>query len=331
MVISSSAIDGVLPTPRDPLGGPARKNLGGGGPSLANPSAWRTGEEIVAPRCAPTVVATAPSAAPNTTFSAPQEAERKLGSQPDPEKPRFDLLTLREWFNEVDKDRNGHVTKVEWLGFLQFHPQIRALVLSISPQQRAADGGTAVDEPPRSEASKKETEAKHMRRLLRIWTDIDKDKNGTLEWNEFVELFRRGGFLLEYAEKNNPKERLASILGEMHESPAKQDEAELDEFMQLRNQHLDGERRRSLGASEALDAIDTIAQEEQTVEATRSGSESFRGRRTSLAKIAGGVPTSDEPTSPTSQPRSSLSLAEPSKRGGRRSSGLQRTGLQLSS
>jgi len=178
-------------------------------------------------------------------------------------KARFDKLTLTQWFKDMDKDGNGSVDKKEWLGFMRSNPQLRQFLLrgDALPQQGAC---------PTDAAQRMQDDAREFRRLLQIWRDIDTDKNGTLEFEEFVDFFRQSGNLLEYALPDNPKERLATILVEMTdrsnrgsedhlgESVAVSEEV-LEEFEHLTRSTLHGQRRRSLEA----EAVKQMSRESQ--------------------------------------------------------------------
>jgi len=123
--------------------------------------------------------------------------------------------------------------------------------------------------------------------MLKMWPMIDTDKNGTLEWEEFIEFFRINGFFLEYRTKDNPKDRMAQILTHLHDDNVVQDASDLDEFAQLKNIHLMGERRRSLGSVEAKEALIRLDNE-----STETGEEllSTHARRSSLTRISEYLP-----------------------------------------
>lgn len=156
-------------------------------------------------------------------------------------KPKFDMLTLCQWFQEMDKDKSAHITRMQWLDFLRANPPLKQLMLTGSLQM-----------PDRSKVSEEsirqgQAEARETRRLLKLWKEIDQDKNGTLEWEEFVDYFRQCGFLLEYKTQNNPRAKMAETLLQLHEHSESVPTAQRNEFMQLRGKHMSGERRRSLG------------------------------------------------------------------------------------
>merc|ERR1711904_300180 len=88
------------------------------------------------------------------------------------------------------------------------------------------------------------------RRLGELWIEIDTNGNGTLEWDEFLEFFRKTGRLLVYETKDNPRDRLAGMLQEMHEQQGDlASEADRNAFEELAKNYLDLGRRRSLQAA----------------------------------------------------------------------------------
>lgn len=144
-----------------------------------------------------------------------------------PNLPRFDTLTLQTWFNSIDSNHSGDISKTEWFTFMRTNRQLKMLIL-----------GDTVETDSRADA-------KEMRKLLDIWKSIDTDGNGTLDFDEFVEFFRKSNMLLEYASKDNPRDRIASIVDNVNGNVALQG-SELDEFQQLASKHLQHERRQSM-------------------------------------------------------------------------------------
>lgn len=154
-------------------------------------------------------------------------------------KTRFDLCTIRQWFMEMDIDQTGSVTKDGFMTFLRDRPQLRSLMLAHAP---AKNNGK-----PARVVSQRESEALEMRRLLKVLKDIDEDKNGTLEWEEFVEFFRRSGYLLEYSTKENPREKIADVLGQIHEKKIEGEDVEddlLDKLNKMAGSHMNDQARR---------------------------------------------------------------------------------------
>mmetsp|Transcript_65808 Transcript_65808/g.207876 ORF Transcript_65808/g.207876 Transcript_65808/m.207876 type:complete len:366 (-) Transcript_65808:23-1120(-) len=163
----------------------------------------------------------------------------------------YDVLTLRQWFNGMDTDHSGSVTKQEWLDFLRCNPQLRRLMVHGS----AATNPVVRDRFSEESMEVLRQEAKEMRRFMRILRELDTDRNGTLEFEEFVEFFRRSGNLIEYGAEAHPRARMAVILGWMHADPTMIDEALIQEFEQLVKWNMQGEQRRCLEE----DVIQTVS------------------------------------------------------------------------
>eukprot|EP00747_Dinoflagellata_sp_TGD_P211211 gnl/TRDRNA2_/TRDRNA2_84410_c0_seq3.p1 gnl/TRDRNA2_/TRDRNA2_84410_c0~~gnl/TRDRNA2_/TRDRNA2_84410_c0_seq3.p1 ORF type:complete len:304 (+),score=41.40 gnl/TRDRNA2_/TRDRNA2_84410_c0_seq3:64-912(+) len=158
--------------------------------------------------------------------------------------PKFDTLTLREWFNKMDEDRTGSITKPRWLEFLRRNPEFRTIILGRGMTKLI----TKVSFKNLHEEARQLRQEK--RHLGHLWTELDTDGNGTLEWDEFLEFFSKTGRLLVYETKDNPRDRLAGMLQEMHEQQNDlASEAERNEFNDLSKKYLDLGRRRSLGAA----------------------------------------------------------------------------------
>lgn len=156
----------------------------------------------------------------------------------DDNKPRFDALTLRQWFNVMDVQKTGHVAKNEWMKFLNAHEnkQLKQIILD----------GTDVDISIEDDGSQRMKEALEMRRLLKIWRQLDINGNHTLEWEEFLSFFQRSKMLLEFKEGEHPRARLAQILGDIHHSESTVDTNTFEEFKNLAKVHTHGQRRQSL-------------------------------------------------------------------------------------
>eukprot|EP00419_Tripos_fusus_P044657 CAMPEP_0172833586 /NCGR_PEP_ID=MMETSP1075-20121228/24465_1 /TAXON_ID=2916 /ORGANISM="Ceratium fusus, Strain PA161109" /LENGTH=196 /DNA_ID=CAMNT_0013676353 /DNA_START=3 /DNA_END=593 /DNA_ORIENTATION=+ len=156
---------------------------------------------------------------------------------------RFDELRLREWFNQMDLDRRGHVSKKQFIDFLVSQPRLQKLFvedrhphLNVEPygwQRRVVCG----------------------KMLSKSWRELCESRphEQEMEWKGFSDFFRRRGMLISYKTKHNPKDRLASLLADMHIQPLEQDSQTLDEFVRLRRTHLQGQRKRELGIKELSD------------------------------------------------------------------------------
>jgi len=210
------------------------------------------------------------------------------GIQMDKDKaavPRFDELTIRQWFNCIDTDGNGCLDKQEWLDFLRANPKLKKLIL------RGCDAIGLVDQKVSQSFLQGKEDAREMRRLLKIWKEIDTDGSGTLEWAEFVDFFRRTGNLLEYRNPN-PKQRMAEIVGEINESNDPVPDEAVAEFDELAARHLGGERRRSL-ETEFIKRIDSDGEAACRIRrrhSTQFGESTVSPRRRSSLGISSEMP-----------------------------------------
>lgn len=157
-------------------------------------------------------------------------------------KAMFDIYTLRQWFMEMDTEQSGHVTKDAFMLFLRQRPQLRNLMLAQSQQQVGKNAKEAL-------MTKQAAHALEMRRMLKVLRDIDEDKNGTLEWEEFIEFFRKSGYLLEYSRENphNPREKLAHIMGQIHDQKLEREDIDnklVGNLAELAGKHLNVHARR---------------------------------------------------------------------------------------
>lgn len=139
---------------------------------------------------------------------------------------KWDRLTIRQWFNTMDVDHSGRVSKKEWLGFLRQNPTFRALLLNM---------GTALypDRFSKISLQKLRVEAKEMKKIDMIWRELDTNKNGTLEFDEFVEIFHRTGHYFQYQDEANPREQIASFL-----SCSQGDACSVNSLVQLAKENL---------------------------------------------------------------------------------------------
>mmetsp|Transcript_68267 Transcript_68267/g.134936 ORF Transcript_68267/g.134936 Transcript_68267/m.134936 type:complete len:255 (-) Transcript_68267:175-939(-) len=153
---------------------------------------------------------------------------------------RFDLLRLREWFNRMDVEQCGYVTKGSFMNFLRNQPQLQALLVDgQAPQQNFRRTGLQED-------------AVRWRRQSSTWEDFSCGQ-AHMEWHQFVDFFRRRGWVLDYKTKDNPRDRLAEMLADLHTRPFEPDRQTLHEFAELRRGHLQGQQKRQLGIAIGLD------------------------------------------------------------------------------
>mmetsp|Transcript_90947 Transcript_90947/g.253066 ORF Transcript_90947/g.253066 Transcript_90947/m.253066 type:complete len:358 (-) Transcript_90947:89-1162(-) len=159
-------------------------------------------------------------------------------------KARYDVLTIRQWFNAMDVDHSGHVTKQEWFDFIRANPKLRHLLIHGEKGLPTVIKDRSSDET----AQVLKQESKELRRLLNILRALDVDGSGTLEFEEFLEFFRRSGNLLEYGSDDHPRARLAAIVGFFHSSPNMVNDALVEEFQQLSKWNVRAPQRRPLEA-----------------------------------------------------------------------------------
>lgn len=142
---------------------------------------------------------------------------------------QWDVLTLRQWFNIMDMDCDGSITRHDLAGFLANSRQLRDSLLGDSGQP-IKDGS--------SRASWK---------LVMTFVKDVFHNSGTIEFKEFVEFFRRTGFLVEYQSDANPRVQMADLLGDIHKrDQAVVTDAEARQMVQLAKHHLEGWRRKSV-------------------------------------------------------------------------------------
>jgi len=134
----------------------------------------------------------------------------------------------------MDVEQCGCVTKRHFMNFLRTQPQFQALLVE----------GHA----PQLDFWRKrpQEDAVRWRRVSGIWEEFCGEEEH-LEWKQFMEFFRRRGWALDYNTKENPRDRLAEMLADMHTRPSEQDSQTRHEFAQLRGSHLQGEQKRQLG------------------------------------------------------------------------------------
>lgn len=101
---------------------------------------------------------------------------------------RFNMQTLQAWFREIDDDGTGEISQREFICALQNNKHLQEVLCSMNGGTRAAVDLKA-----------------DIRRMIDVLKDVDTDHNCSLDWEEFVNFFRREGLLLEYktrADKN---------------------------------------------------------------------------------------------------------------------------------
>jgi Ca2+-binding EF-hand superfamily protein len=118
-------------------------------------------------------------------------------------KPKFNIGTIRGWFKEIDVDRTGKVTRRKLLNALTQHKEMQALFLQHVDHEfeNSADLQDDKDKGGKGRSKRESLKDKRLaeiRRIGAIMQDIDTDNSGTMEWEEFVEFFRRCDHIVEY-------------------------------------------------------------------------------------------------------------------------------------
>lgn len=131
---------------------------------------------------------------------------------------KFNIQTLRKWFWEMDEQRTGSITQRVFIAKLRQRKDLHAMFASINAQwQENQDNGKDLGDSKNSDeplAAGDQARAEH-RRIKQILKEIDSDGSGSMEWEEFVEFFRRAGVLLEYEtqeEANSTQYNADSVL-----------------------------------------------------------------------------------------------------------------------
>jgi len=146
---------------------------------------------------------------------------------------RFDLLQLREWFNVMDVDRNGCIGKGEFMEFLKHRPRLQFLLVEgcVAPETIWRHGP--------------QEKAVIWRRQSSTWKELSCGEEN-VKWSGFVDFFRKRGLVVDYKTKDNPKDRLADLVADIHVKRMQQDCQTLEEFVHLRRSHLQGKQKHRL-------------------------------------------------------------------------------------
>lgn len=106
---------------------------------------------------------------------------------------RFDKQRLKGWFREIDQKKTGSISQRELIIALRSMKGLQAMFCMVNGIEYVDSGaGSAMGE------AAVQAKREEVRRIKEILTEIDTDGSGTMEWEEFVEFFRKAGLLLEY-------------------------------------------------------------------------------------------------------------------------------------
>jgi Ca2+-binding EF-hand superfamily protein len=146
-----------------------------------------------------------PATPVHNKFSMSEVAKEKTHEEKT--RPKFSVKTLRRWFQSIDSDGSGSISRREMLLALRNQKELKHIFSAASGDGHfQGPGGQKVIEENR-EMGAAESLRVEMQHILNILHEVDADGSGTMEWEEVLEFFRRSGYLLEYVTKkelNNP-------------------------------------------------------------------------------------------------------------------------------
>lgn len=110
-----------------------------------------------------------------------------------PSSCRFNVETLKQWYKRIDTRGAGEITQKEFIVAMRTHRELLAMFSKMRGMELADSSDGRADPSQDWHAQREET-----LRIKAILKEVDTDGSGTLEWEEFVDFFRRTGMLLEY-------------------------------------------------------------------------------------------------------------------------------------
>lgn len=152
----------------------------------------------------------------------------------------------------MDANANGTVTKEEFIDYLRSRPQIQNVMYSgLKPgEPQCHEQNGVLSARPSSQAAR----AMGIKRIITVYKNIDKNRNGVATWDEFIDFFRRTSLLLVYSTPNNPRDRMAAVLA--------------DEYQRRQVVTIEGQQSHpKTAATEGLSSKWLIAQKQQQLNA----------------------------------------------------------------
>jgi len=119
-------------------------------------------------------------------------------------------------FIEMDANVNGVVTKEDFINYVRSRPQLQNAMYEGLTQSALNEH----DEVACGKVTPRPSQPVRMignRRIINIYKDIDVNKNGVFNWEEFLDFFGRTGILLKYATSDNPRARMADVLAKEYQ------------------------------------------------------------------------------------------------------------------
>eukprot|EP00928_Gymnodinium_smaydae_P060764 TRINITY_DN4455_c1_g1_i1.p1 TRINITY_DN4455_c1_g1~~TRINITY_DN4455_c1_g1_i1.p1 ORF type:complete len:478 (+),score=50.34 TRINITY_DN4455_c1_g1_i1:151-1584(+) len=188
------------------------------------------------------------------------------------ETPRVDILTVRQWFDEMDWKGDGYVAKQAYLAALKDNAWFRQYIVYKERRLPSSVKPTAMEL------------SFELRKGLRFWREMDRGRKNTIDWDDFVEFFRRSGLLFEYQNSDNPRTKMAELMGNLNKHATSKTESEpMEKLRSLVKEHLssDSMRRQSLRAGAREEPMETmpLGTVRSSLRAPRSKTSTFNNSR----------------------------------------------------
>jgi hypothetical protein len=139
------------------------------------------------------------------------------------------MRTLQTWFRDLDQNKSGQVTQRQFIVSLRARAELMkvfsdCLSHANDEQVEAREVKTPVTGGSQEQAAEKARADMH--RMKEILKDIDTDMSGAMDWEEFVDFFRRSGLLLEYKSQEAVHMNRVTLCVELEEAKKVAEEAQ---------------------------------------------------------------------------------------------------------
>jgi hypothetical protein len=119
-------------------------------------------------------------------------------------------------FTEMDTKADGTVTKEEFINFLRNQRQLQNVFYGgLKPESVEQDASS-------SKISPQTARAMGIKRIISVYKDMNRNQNGVLTWDEFLDFFRRTRLLLVYSTPANPRDSMAAALASEYQQRVSQ-------------------------------------------------------------------------------------------------------------